>query len=124
MPKLQQTVVATTTQTIKLAPKVAAKLRAEFKVYAELHAQKKAIEAKMDEHKLVIAEIRDDTGEGSIELDGFKTTLVAPVRKKFNPKKFVMNGGDLAIYNQSIEEKPSKAYERITIPGDKEAEED
>jgi hypothetical protein len=124
MPKIQQTVTATTTQEIVLKPSVRQKLQLKFKTYAQLKAQRDAIDEKLDALKGDIGAIRDSTGEMSIELDGFKTTLVAGSRKTFDPKRFVAAGGDLDIYNQAIVEKPNRPYEKVTVPGPKKDEED
>jgi hypothetical protein len=119
MPKQQQTVTATTTMEITLAPQIRRKLLTELRTYAQLHEQHKALELAMDKIKGKVAAIRDETGEQSLKLEGFTTTLVAPVRKKFNPKIYVKLGGDLELYNQAIEETLTKPYEKITCPGSK-----
>lgn len=121
MPKTTQVAVAvaTTTHEIKLEASVRRKLLTELKTYQSLHAQKKALELAMDKIKTKVGEIRNSTGEQSLELDGFKVTLVAPTRKKFNSKAFVKLGGDIDIYNQANEEVLSTPYEKITLPGEK-----
>lgn len=124
MPSVKQTVIATTTQEIRLAPKVRQRLLMELRVYKELKAQRDAIDSAMEKHKGVIGAIRDDTGEMSLSIEGFKTTLVAGSRKKFDPKKFVTLGGDLDTYNAAVTEKLNKPYEKITCPGDKETDYD
>lgn len=124
MPKLAQTVTATTTQEITLAPQVRRKLLNEFRLYAELKSQAKALELAMDKHKAAIAAIRNETGEMSLALDGFKTTLVAGERKKFDPKKFVLLGGDLDVYNGAVKKTPIAPFEKITTPGEKDDESD
>jgi hypothetical protein len=119
MPTLEQTVTASTTTTtqLKLKPAIRAKLLRELRVYAELHQQKKAIELAMEKHKGVVSDIRNETGKQSIELEGFKVTLVAPIRKKFDAKKFVTLGGDIEIYNAANIDTPSAAYDKISFPG-------
>ena len=116
------TITATTTHEIKLSPTIRRKLLTKLKTYAELRLQVKVLEAAMDKQKTEIGALRDETGEQSIELDGFKVTLVAGVRKKFNPKKYVALGGDLDLYNQAVEEKLNRPYEKISCPGDVEKE--
>jgi hypothetical protein len=117
------TITATTTTEITLAPAIRRKLLTELRTYAQLHEQKKALELAMDKIKGKVAAIRDETGEQSLKLEGFTTTLVAPIRKKFNEKKFVRLGGDLELYNQAVEETLTKPYEKITCPGSKDDEE-
>lgn len=119
MPKMQQTVTATTTQEITIAPKLRLKLLTKFKLYEQQKLLLDSVQEKLDAIKAEIAEIRDETGETSLELDGYKTTLVAGERKKFNPKKFIAAGGDLAIYQQAIEIKLNKPYEKVSGPWSK-----
>lgn len=117
MPKLSPTVTVSTTKEVRLEPKLRRKLLLELRTYQTLKQTLDATQAAMDKHKATIAELRDSTGEMSIEIEGFKTTMVAPIRKVFDPKEFVANGGDLQIYNNSIKDVPSKPYEKITMPG-------
>ena len=86
------TITASTTHEIVLAPALRRKLLVKLKTYQELRGQLKVIEAAMDKQKAEIGAIRDETGEQSIELEGFKVTLVAPTRKVFNPKRFIAEG--------------------------------
>jgi|SRR6266853_5765531 len=113
---------ATTVQEIQIKPALRKRLLTELKVYAEIVGQIKALESAKDKHKEAIGAIREETGEQKLEIDGFSVTLVAPIRKKFNPKKFVSLGGDLQIYNNAVEDVTSRPYEKISIPGTKEEE--
>ena len=119
MPTLETTVTATTKQDITLTPSIRRKLITELKLYQELRLQLKTIEHAIDRHRNLIGQIRDDTGEQSIALEGFTVTLVAPVRKKFDAKKYVLLGGDLEIYNAANVDTPSKAYDKISCPNDR-----
>jgi hypothetical protein len=110
------TVVATTTHELKLKPAARQKLLTKLRSYQALHAHKKMIEADMDKLKAEVGILRNETGEQSIEIDGFRVTLVAPTRKKFNPKLYVKLGGDLDIYNQANEETLVAPYEKISLP--------
>ena len=124
MPHLQQTATVTTVTEVKLSPSVRKRLLTAFNVYAELAAQKKAIRLAMDKQVAVLATIREDLGEESISIDGNTTTLVAGLYKKFNAKKFVSLGGELALYEAAVEEKPKRAYEKVTVAGVKDDEDD
>jgi hypothetical protein len=124
MPSLSTIATTTTTEEIRLSPTLRRKLLMKLKTYAELHTQKKAIEAAMDRHKAEIGALREDTGHQSIEIEGYKVTQVAGVRKKFDAKRFVANGGDLAIYNNSMIDVPNRPYEKVTLPGEKDRGED
>lgn len=113
-------VTTTTTEEVLLTTKQRHKLLQELKIYQELKQQRDAIELAMEKHKTAIGAIRDETGEMSLSVDGFKTTLVAGSRKKFDPKKYVTLGGDLDLYNRSVKTTPVKPFEKITCPGEKE----
>lgn len=118
MPKIS--VTTTVTEEVQLTTKQRQKLLQELKVYRELKQQREAIDLAMDKHKAAIAAIRDETGEMSLKIDGFTTTLVAGSRKKFDPKKYVTLGGDLDLYNKAVKVTPIAPFEKITCPGDKE----
>ncbi len=117
MPSL--TATATTTHELQLKPAVKKRLLTELRAYADLAAQRKAIDEKMAGCRGVVEEIQIELEESSIELEGFKSTLVAPIRKVFDRKKFVRLGGDLAIYESAQVSAPGKAYVKITAPGTK-----
>lgn len=108
----------TTEQTteVTIEPALRVKLVKELRAYAKQKDLKDAAEAAMDKLKVRIADLRDETGETSVSVDGYSVTLVAPLKSTFNKKLFVSNGGDLDIYNQSFEDKPVKAYTKITVP--------
>lgn len=116
MPKLQQTVVVSTEQQIVLAPKIRQKLLTELRAYQKEKAKLDAAQAEMDKIKAKVQAIREDTGEESISLEGFTSTLVAPIREVFDEKLFVRLGGDLDVYNGAKVPTPSKSYEKITVP--------
>lgn len=118
MPTLTATV--TTTTEIKLKPSIRTKLLNLFRQYAALRDQKKTTEHAMKKIVGQIADIRNETGEGSLKLEGFTTSLVAPTRKKFNEKRFVAEGGDLELYKSCFDEVPVKSYEKVSVPGEKE----
>lgn len=120
MPKIS--VTTTVTEEVVLTTKQRQRLLMELRVYQELKQQRDAIILAMDKHKSAIAAIRDETGEMSLKVDGFTTTLVAGSRKKFDPKKYVTLGGDLDLYNKAVKVTPVAPFEKITCPGDKGAE--
>jgi hypothetical protein len=122
MPRLAATATVTTTTEVRLEPKVRQKLLTKLRTYAGKKAQLDALKAEMESLNTEIEDIRCDIGEEKVELEGFSVKLVAGTHSKFNPNKFVAAGGDLAIYNQSVEIKPKKAFTKITCPGAKEEE--
>ncbi len=116
MPSVSPAVV--TTHEIKLDNKVKRQLLTRLHLYEELRQQKKAIELAMDKCKGEVEDLRDQTGEQTLMVEGFTVTLVAPIRKKFDPQLFVQNGGSIELYNQSHIEVTSRAYTKITVPGE------
>ena len=118
MSTMAQVATTTTTQEIELKPVLRKKLQMKLREYAVLAAQKKQLEAQLKELSVELGDLRNETGEMSISLEGYGTvTLVAGTYKKFNPKKFVSLGGELAVYTAAVEEKPKRAYDKITVPG-------
>lgn len=119
MAKIEQTATVTTTEEVRLAPKLRQKLMTELRTYESLTGQIKVLEAARNKHKAAVDAIRDEIGEQSIKLAGYTVTLCAPTRKKFNEKRFVSSGGDLKLYQNAFDEVPVKAYTRISLPGEK-----
>ena len=117
---MSPTLEATTTTVVTVKPALRTKLLRELRLYHGLTRQLKALEAEVDKHKGVIAEIREETGEDKLEIDGYSITLVAPIRKVFDAKRFVTLGGDLDIYNRSNVDTPSKSYCKVSVPKDAE----
>ena len=64
-----------------------------------------------------VADIQTELEESSIELDGFKSTLVAPMKSVFDKKTFVRIGGRLDLIEAATSKVPGKIYVRITPPG-------
>ncbi len=122
MASLAAKIEATTTQTVevKLKPSLKRKLLNELTAYAALHAQLKSIEAQMAVHKTTLEECVIESGEQSLELEGFKATMVFPVRSKLDKMLFVQQGGTLAQLENATVSTPSKHYLLISLPGQKE----
>lgn len=118
------TATVTTTQAIKLAPKLRTKLVSKLGAYAKLVEQRKELDAQIKALQGDLDVLREETGEQSLKLEGHGTiTLVAGTYKKFNEKKFVSLGGDLEVYQQAIEERPKKPFVKVTLPGEHSEEE-
>lgn len=117
-------VTATTTHTITIEPKLRRQLLKELRLWAELHAQEKAIKLAKAKHAKTVEDIQTEVGESTLDLEGFKSTIVAPMRKKLDKKKFVALGGKLDLLEKATVETPGKAYVKITPPGGKDEEED
>lgn len=121
---ISQKATVTTTKEITLKPTTKRKLLTELKAYAALKKQQDEIDESMSVHKATIGELRESTGEDAIALDGFKVSLVSPVRKVLNHKKLIELGCAVAWIEEATESKPSKSYEKVSCPGEKEREYD
>jgi hypothetical protein len=119
MPKLSTAITTTTTEEVKLAPALKVKLRKRLQTYAALHAEKKAIIEKMDKEKALIGELRDEAEVLSLDFEGFKVTYVQGTSSKLDKKKFVALGGPLKMLENATVTTPKKAYELVTVPGEK-----
>lgn len=119
MPALRTTVEATTTHEIKLAPAIKRKLLTELKAYEALKLQIKALEHAADKRKATIGKLRDETGEQSLSIDGFTTTLVSGVRESLDKQKLIAQGVTTAQIEAATVLKPIECYEKITLPGAK-----
>jgi hypothetical protein len=112
--KLSQEVMTTT----ELSPKLRQALMTKLTAYRQLADQKKAVVAKLEALTEELGLLRDEAEEMSVTLEGYGTiTLVAGTYKSFNKKRYVALGGELAIYDQAMEDKPRKAYNKITVAG-------
>lgn len=119
MGKLTQTTEPTQTVETVIEPRLKFKLQTKLRAYAALVAEKKALKLRMEKAAEELVALRDETGELSISLEdyGSITHVGGQTYKKFNPKKFVLLGGNLAVYTEAVEDKPKKAFEKITVPG-------
>lgn len=118
MGKLTQEVTTTQITEVTLSPKLKLALQTKLTAYAKLATDKKALKLRMDKLTDELGALRDEAEEMSVSLEGYGTvTLVAGTYKKFNPKRYVAAGGNLAVYNEAMEEKPRKAYNKVTVAG-------
>lgn len=122
MPKAS--VVATTTHELQIKPTVKRKLMTALKTYAVLAAQKKALKLAMQKESRIVEAIQVELGESSIDIEGFKATIVAPIKNKFDKQRFVTLGGDLDIFEKAHIATPGKSYVKITAPGAKDGDDD
>lgn len=121
---MSATVTVSSTREVTIEPKLRRKLQTKLQTYANLVEQRKALDHAIKKASDELGELRDETGEMSLALDGYKITLVAPTFKRVNLKKFIALGGDLALYLQAVEEHPKKPYNKISLPSDKDEESD
>src|ERR1035437_10267166 len=110
------TATTTVTQIVELSPKLKRQLLNELKAYQGLKAQQDALELALANKKANIGRLREKSGEKALELEGYKISLVEPVRKELDKKKFVELGGSLAMLENATVSCPTKSYERISCP--------
>ncbi len=119
MPKTEQTVEPEITVDTELLPAQAALLRQTCREYQTLDAQIKVLTEKRDGKKTVLGQIRDAAGVQSLQFEGWKVTLVGGVRKVLNRKRLFALGCKKEWLDEAEELKPSKPYEKISAPGQK-----
>lgn len=125
MPKMSTAPIATTVQTteVQLAPKLRKKLLNELRLYADLQATLKEIQAALDEQKVAIEDLREEAGVTSLGLEGFKVTRVAPIRSVVNHRMMIDEGWiSPSQLEQATEAKPGKPYTKVSVPGGKDEE--
>ena len=112
-------VTTTVEKTVELSPRLKRKLLTELQSFQGLKTQLDAIKTAMDSHKSAIEALRAETGESSIELSGFKISLVQPVgRASLDKKKLLEAGVLLSQIEQGTVVKPVKSYCKVTVPGE------
>lgn len=124
MPTLAATVTSTSTQVVKLSPALRKKLLTRLKTYLGLKGQEKVIKAAMKKGRSEIEEVLEEAGQTSLSIDGMKASLVSPIRKVFNPKKFVALGGNLDHYNGALDEVPGTPWVKISDSNSKDEEDE
>jgi len=115
--RIMPSVTTTVTQEVELEPVMRRQLLIELRAFAAIKEQLVRLQHQSDAHKAAIGALRDETGAQTLSVEGFTISLVAPIRKVFNKKKFVLVGGDLALYEQAMDNVSSRAYDRISCPG-------
>lgn len=105
-----------TTKEIRLDPSLRRKLLTKLKTWQTLDQQIKALELAKKKMNKEIGTLRDETGEMSVQLEGFTVTLVAPVRKVLNEQKLISLGCAAAWIQEATDNVPSRAYDKITPP--------
>jgi hypothetical protein len=115
------TVTATVTEkrTVTIRPTLRRKLLSELKTYAELHAQKAAIEQAMEKHKAAVETFRAETGEANLEVDGFKIAYVEGKRTTLSKERLLLLGVSMDVLEEATVTTVNKPYTRISCPGSK-----
>ena len=119
MPKLTTTVTTTATTVVKLAPALKRKLLTTVKTYAGLKTQRDALDHAMKGHRATVEELMEEAGQTTLDIEGFKTTIIAPVKTKLDPKKLLGLGVSADIIEKATISTPGRPYVKITTPGTK-----
>lgn len=119
MPKLTTTVTTTATTVVKLAPALKRKLLTTVKTYAGLKTQREALDHAMKGHRATVEELMEEAGQTTLDIEGFKTTIIAPVKTKLDPKKLLGLGVSADIIEKATISTPGRPYVKITTPGTK-----
>jgi len=115
------TLTATVEKVVELAPRLKRKLLTELHAYGELKLQLDGLKTAMDGHKAVIEKLRAETDEQSIEVDGYKITLVQPAgRVSLDRKKLLEAGVLMSQIEAGSVTKPVKPYTKVSVPGESE----
>ena len=110
------TATTTVTQTVELSPQLKRQLLNELKAYQGLKAQQDALELALANKKANIGRLREKSGEKALELEGYKISLVEPVRSVLNKRKLIELGCAMAWIEEATELVPTKSYEKVTCP--------
>lgn len=119
MPKQQQTLLATTKEEITLEPKVRRKLLAELRRYEAVQTELKALEEQKKAIAARVQTLHQETGYNSLDIDGFKVTIVQGTYTKINEKK-LLTWISVAQLEEAREIHSRKPFEKITCPKDEE----
>ena len=122
MSKLSVTTTATTE--IELTPKVQHKLKLELAEYARLDVAYKLAKEERDAKLADIEDLRESVDAKSFKFEGATITRVEGVSKSLDKKKLVQLGCAMAWIEEATTTKSKKAYTKVTLAGDKEADGD
>lgn len=109
-------VTTTTTQDVVLSPALRTKLMLRLRAYQLAKQGLDAIQVKMDALKAEIDILRDQTGELSINIEGFNVTYVAGTRSTLSKEALIANGCSAAMIQMSTITTPTKPFTKVTCP--------
>jgi hypothetical protein len=121
VPKAKVTATVQQTTELNLETTVVAQIRVKCSRVAEINEEI----AKLDKEKEdLTSEVENDLiDNGAVDawlngcdIDGFKVKNTTGSRRVFNKKKFVEQGGDLALFEACHEDVDNKPYTKITPP--------
>lgn len=124
MPRLSASVTSTTTTVVKLSPTVKKKLLTALKTYGGLKVQRDAADHAMKGHRGTVEELLEEAEQTSLDIEGYKATIIAPVKTRLDPKKLIALGVSADIIEKATISTPGTPYVKITTPGQKSGDED
>lgn len=103
---------------LSLSPRVVAQIRTNLVRYTDLAKEIKERKAEQTTIKGAVEEAFVDGGEidalmNGANVNGIPVKMVTGKRKVFNRKKFIAEGGDIALYDECMEEVDNNPYVRI-----------
>ncbi len=123
------TLTQTTTQTVKLAPRVERQLLTELNGYAAIAAEMKGLDSAKKGHSSKVLELAlENIDADKFEVGGHKVAVVKGAKnRKLNVekllKRFLKDGSysmkaGKALIEDCTDESPKKDHVRITVPGE------
>lgn len=112
-------VTATVKTQATLTPKLKTELLTTVKAYGAQKLIRDAADEKMKKARTRTEEIMETAGETALEVEGYKTTLVAPVRRTLSVERLLKKGVSIDVINACYEETPGTPYVKIHVPGQK-----
>lgn len=114
MPKLS--VTTTVKQQAKLTPTLKKELLTKMQAHAGWHAKEKEAKGHKKEIAGRVEEIMEVAGQTALEVNGYKSAMIAPVQRKLNVKKLIARGVSAELIEECYDETPGTPYVKITAP--------
>jgi hypothetical protein len=104
--------------TVELSPRLLAQVRTKMVRYRDLSAEINERKTEQKDIKTFVEDAFIENGEGDAllngaDVNGIPVKMVIGKRKVFNRKKFIARGGNIALYDECMEEHDNNPYIRI-----------
>lgn len=118
------TATTTQTRTVTIRPTLKRKLLTELKTYAEIKSQVKVLEHALDGHKTAIEAIREETGESTLELEGFTITRVQSDYTSITKELLLQFGIPMSTIEEiwAAGRRAKKPFTKVSLPNEREGE--
>lgn len=122
MPRLSTTltnkpeVTTTVKKQVQIKPGLRIALVDALNTYEELYLQSKTIEDRIAKAKEKITDLRNETGESELEVDDFKTQLIATEGTSMTKANLLKAGVTMKQIEKATKKVQRKPYELITSP--------